>query len=402
FSHRLQNLPPYLFAELDCLKEEAVKQGRDVIDLGVGDPDLSTPQPAVEELCREASKNRNQHYPSNRGLLEFRQAIAEWYEKRFNVSLNPQTEILPLIGSKEGIAHIPAAFINPGDLALVPDPAYPAYRSGIILAGGIPYSLPLLKENSFLPALNKIKKGIVQKAKLLFLNYPNNPTAAIAPPEFLQEAVEFAQKHNIVLCYDNAYSEIAFGGYRPKSILEMKGAKDVAVEFHSLSKTYNMTGWRIGWVCGQAKIIAALAKLKSNIDSGIFLAIQKAGVSALNLENKKTMKIYERRKNILAQGLRKLGWDVESPRATFYFWLCLPLGFKSSLEFSRMLLKEKNVIVTPGVGFGRYGEGYFRIALTVSEQRIEEAINRLQVTSHKLQGPQSQVTSKESKLHKPN
>ena len=375
FSHRLENLPPYLFIELDRLKAEAIREGRDVIDLGVGDPDLPTPQSIVQELSRQAGKKGNQHYPSNKGLPEFRQAISNWYERRFNLSLNPDTEILPLIGSKEGIAHLPLAFINPRDLVLLPDPAYPVYRSGTILAGGIPYPLPLLKENNFLPELNKIKRGIARKAKLLFLNYPNNPTAAVAPEEFLEEIVNFAKKYNIVVCYDNAYSEIAFNGYRPKSFLEIKGARDVGVEFHSLSKTYNMTGWRIGWVCGQEKIIDALAKIKSNIDSGIFLAIQRAGIVAL--KEVEPQKIYERRKNILVEGLRKLSWNVQEPKATFYLWVHLPSGFSSSLEFSQTLLKEKNIIVSPGVGFGSSGEGYFRIALTVSEEKIKEAINRV-------------------------
>ena len=382
FSYRLKKLPPYLFAELDRLKAEAIREGRDVIDLGIGDPDLSTPQSIVEELSREAHKKENQHYPSNKGLPEFRQAISNWYARRFNVSLNPNTEILPLIGSKEGIAHLPLAFINRRDLALVPDPAYPVYRSGVVLAGGIPYSLPLLKENNFLPELNKIKKRIARKAKLLFLNYPNNPTTAVAPEEFLEEVVNFAKRYNIVVCYDNAYSEIAFNGYRPKSFLEIKGAKDVGVEFHSLSKTYNMTGWRIGWVCGNEKIISALAKIKSNIDSGIFLAIQRAGVAALCPKFRfgqfgQPREIYERRKNILVEGLRRLGWSVEEPKATFYLWVSLPPKFKSSLEFSQTLLKEKNIIVSPGVGFGSYGEGYFRIALTVSEEKIKEAVDRI-------------------------
>lgn len=377
FSHRLKNLPPYLFAELDRLKTEAVGQGRDVIDFGIGDPHLPTPQAIVQELCRQAGKEENQKYPSNKGLLEFRQAISNWYKKRFNVSLNPHTEILPLIGSKEGIAHLPLAFINSRDLVLVPEPSYPVYRSATILAGGIPYFLPLLKQNNFLPELNKIKKGIAQKAKLLFLNYPNNPTTAVASSEFLNQVVSFAKRHDIVVCYDNAYSEIAFGDYQPKSFLEIKGAKDVGVEFHSLSKTYNMTGWRIGWVCGNEKIISALAKIKSNIDSGVFSAVQRAGIVALNLKNEETIKIYERRKNIFIEGLKKLNWGVENSKATFYLWVHLPPNYCSSLKFSQWLLKEKNIIVTPGIGFGSSGEGYFRIALTVSEQRIREAIKRV-------------------------
>lgn len=383
FSHRLQNLPPYLFAELDRLKQEAIEEKRDIINLGIGDPDLSTPQSIIEELYQEASKQKNQHYPCSKGLFEFCQAISKWYKERFSVNLNPQTEILPLIGSKEGIAHIPLAFINPGDLVLIPDPCYPAYLSGVILAGGIPYYLPLLKENDFLPILDKIKKKNAEKAKLLFLNYPNNPTTAVAPSAFLNEIVNFAKKYNIIICYDNAYSEISFGDCQPKSILEIKGAKDVAVEFHSLSKTYNMTGWRIGWACGNEKIISALSKIKSNIDSGVFLAIQRAGVIALGLKNKESVEIYERRRNVLINGLEKLGWSAEKPKATFYVWLSLPPDFSSSFKFSQTLLREKDIIVTPGIGFGKYGEGYFRIALTVSEERIKEAIRRLETKYQK-------------------
>ncbi|RKY38705.1 MAG: LL-diaminopimelate aminotransferase [Candidatus Omnitrophota bacterium] len=378
-SHRLKKLPPYLFSELGYLKEEIQKQGKDVIDLGVGDPDLPTPEPIVKQLCVQARKKENQFYSSPRGLFELRQAISEWYRKRFNIFLDPETEVLPLIGSKEGIAHLPLAFLNPQDLTLVPDPAYPPYRTGTILAGGIPYSLPLLRENRFLPALNKIRKEIAQRAKILFLNYPNNPTSAFAPADFLKEVVEFAKRYEIIVCYDNAYSEIYFDNLRPGSFLEIKGAKDVGVEFHSLSKTYNMSGWRIGWVCGNREVIEALAKVKSNIDSGLFLAIQRAGIVALSLENKKEREVYKRRRDVMLEGLRSLGFEVEEAKATFYLWVHLPKNFTSSLEFSQKLLKEQGVMVTPGVGFGEYGEGYFRVALTVSESRLKEAIERIRL-----------------------
>ncbi len=377
-SRRLSNLPPYLFLEIDKAKKKAKSEGRDIIDLGVGDPDQPTPKHIVEKLYEAAQDPANQRYALDQGLPLLRRAIADWYKNRFGVRLNPETEILPLIGSKEGIAHFPLAFLNEGDYSLVPDPCYPPYKSGTILAGGRPYLMPLLESNAFLPDLKKIPPDIRRKARLMYLNYPNNPTGATAEKYFYRNAVEFAAKNKIIVVSDLAYSEISYDGYRPSSFLEAEGSKEVGIEFHSLSKTYNMTGWRIGWACGNAGLISALAKVKSNIDSGIFSAIQLAGVAALtgpqdNLRG--ICQVYQQRRDILIQGLSALGWHTPYPKATFYVWLRIP--GKSSIEFSALLLKKADIVVTPGVGFGKYAEGYIRMALTVPQQRIKEAIERL-------------------------
>ncbi|MBN2097496.1 MAG: LL-diaminopimelate aminotransferase [Candidatus Omnitrophica bacterium] len=377
---RLQKLPPYLFVEIDKAKRKAKEQGRDIIDLGVGDPDQPTPSRIIEKLYAAAQDPANHHYALDAGMPILREAIAGWYARRFNVTLDPDTEVLPLLGSKEGLAHLPLGLINPGETVLVPEPGYPPYRSATIFAGGRPYYLPLLEENNFLPQLNKIKSSALTKAKLMFLNYPNNPTAATAEEKFFQQAVKFAQKHKIAIAQDAAYSEIAFDGYRPISILEIAGAKDVAVEFHSLSKTYNMAGWRIGWVCGDREIIAHLGQVKANIDSGIFQAIQIAAVTALDtaagdLQN--LVKLYQRRRDLLCQGLNSLGWKIIPPRATFYIWAKLPQGHRDSIKFAQTLLKQAGIVVTPGVGFGPSGEGYIRMALTVSEGKLEETVARI-------------------------
>ncbi len=378
-SKRLSFIPAYLFVELDRAKQKARKEGRDIIDLGVGDPDLPTPNHIIEKLCQAVKDPKTHRYSLDQGLSEFRYAISEWYRKRFNVNLDPDKEIHPLIGSKEGISHLPLAVLNRGDYALIPDPCYPAYRSGVILAEGIPYSLPLLRENAFLPDLKEIPLKIKKRTKLMFLNYPNNPTAAVATKEFFRKIVDFAFKYNTVIAHDAAYSEITFAGYRPESFLETEGAKEIGIEFHSLSKTYNMTGWRIGWVCGNSEIISALAKVKSNIDSGIFTAIQIAGISALegpqeHLE--KMCRLYQERRDILVEGLNSLGWNTTKPKATFYLWVKIPKE-GDSLKFSAYLLEKTDIVVTPGIGFGRYGEGYIRFSLTVDKERIREAIERL-------------------------
>lgn len=379
FSDKLKKLPPYLFAEIDKAKRQARAKGRDIVDLGVGDPDLPTPSHIIEALYKAALDPNNHHYALDSGMPQLRQAIAKWYRKRFKVELEPEAEILPLIGSKEGIAHIPLAFVNSGDYVLVPDPCYPPYRNGTIFAGGVPYSMPLLAECDFLPDLSKVKKDILKKTKLMFLNYPNNPTGAVADEEFYKKAVDFAHKNNVLICHDAAYSEISFNGYRPMSILELDGAKDVGIEFHSLSKTYNMTGWRIGWACGNRRAIEGLAKVKSNIDSGIFQAIQLAGISALEGSQtsiKQTNRIYKERRDALVNGLNSLGWRASRPKATFYVWVKTLPGYNST-NLAKALLERADIIVTPGVGFGKYGEGYIRMALTVPKDRIKVAIQRV-------------------------
>ncbi len=394
-SGKAKKLPPYLFLEIDKAKRRARAEGRDIIDLGIGDPDQPTPMHIIEKLYQAARDPSTHRYALDQGLSGLRKAIAEWYEYRFNVKLDPETEILPLIGSKEGIAHFPLAFLNEGDYSLVPDPCYPPYKGGTILAGGRPYLMPLKEDNAFLPDLKKIPLNILRKAKLMYINYPNNPTAAIAEKDFYEAVVNFATKNKIIVISDLAYSEIAYDGYRPSSFLEVEGAKSVGIEFHSLSKTYNMTGWRIGWACGNAKLVSALAKVKSNIDSGIFSAIQLAGIAALEgpKQHLKDMcQLYQERRNTLIRGLNSLGWHTDSPKATFYVWLKVPKktnassslsvgGERSrtinSIKFSALLLEKTNIVVTPGVGFGRYGEGYIRMALTVSGERIQEAIERL-------------------------
>lgn len=379
YSKKLESLPPYLFVEIDKAKRKARAQGRDIIDLGVGDPDQPTPKHIIETLYQAAQDPVTHRYALDQGMPALRQAIAHWYKQRFNVELNPETEILPLIGSKEGIAHFPLAFLNPGDYSLVPDPCYPPYKGGTILAGGRLYLMPLLEKNNFLPDFKIIPANIRKKATLLYINYPNNPTSATAEKDFYQDAVEFARKNKIIVISDLAYSEIAYDGYRPSSFLEIKGAKELAIEFHSLSKTYNMTGWRIGWACGNANLVAALAKIKSNIDSGIFSAIQLAGIAALEgpQEHIKDMcRIYQERRDALIAGLKSLGWQVIVPRATFYVWSKIPNKI-DSIKFSSTLLEKADIVVTPGVGFGKYGEGYIRMALTVSKERINEAVQRL-------------------------
>lgn len=380
---RLASLPPYLFAELERRKKEMRASGQDLIDLGVGDPDLPTPQPIIEKLCQAAEKPQNHRYPSYQGLLSFRQAIANWYLRKFGVELDPEAEILTLIGSKEGLAHLPLALINPGEIALVPDPAYPVYKAGVIFAGGRVVSLPLLEENHFLPRLEEIEKKTAQEAKLLFLNYPNNPTGAVASESFLSEIVEFAQEHNVAVCHDFAYSQIAYDGYQAPSLLQIKEAKEVGVEFHSLSKTFNMTGWRIGFVVGNRKIIQNLRELKTNVDSGVFQAIQEAGIEALRMEEELTTsikEIYQTRRDCLIRGLKELGWRVDAPKASFYLWLRVPIPC-SSLDFAQKLMRDCGVVVTPGVGFGRCGEGYIRMSLTVEDKRMKEAIERIKAAS---------------------
>jgi LL-diaminopimelate aminotransferase len=379
YAARLRQLPPYLFAEIDRLKQEAMRKGVDIINLGVGDPDLPTPSHIVKRMAEAAADPRNHQYPSYEGLLEFRQAVADWYRDRFGVTLDPQTEVLTLIGSKEGIGHIPLAFIDPGDAVLIPDPGYPVYQAGTVFAGGVPHLLPLYPSNGFLPDLGSIPLDILRKAKMLFLNYPNNPTAAVAPDTFFAQAVNFAERHNLILCHDAAYSEIAFDGYRPGTLLNVEGAKEVAIEYHSLSKTYNMTGWRIGFVVGNAEILAGLGRIKTTLDSGVFQAVQQAGIEALRGPQDCVAwacKTYQERRDVLVDGLCGLGWSLQKPKASFYVWIPVLPGYTSP-ELARRLLSEAGIVSTPGVGFGPHGEGFIRAALTVSVERIREAVERI-------------------------
>jgi LL-diaminopimelate aminotransferase len=376
---RIKELPPYLFAKIDQMKEEVKQKGADIIDMGVGDPDLPTPPHIITALQDAANDPKNHRYPSYTGMIEFRGAVAKWYQKRFNISLDPHSEVISLIGSKEGIAHIPLAFVNPDDIVLIPDPGYPVYKTATLFAGGISYFMPLLKENHFLPDFSKIPEETLRKAKLMFLNYPNNPTAAVADRSFFEKAVKLAHQHQIVICHDAAYTEISFDGYQPPSILEISGAKDVAIEFHSLSKTYNMTGWRIAFAVGNPEIIAALGQVKTNIDSGVAQAIQIAGITALLGDQTpliETRNIYQERRDLLVAGLKEAGFEVDTPKATFYLWVNIPSGFTST-ELTSHLLTEAAVVTTPGVGFGTSGEGYIRITLTVDKERIAEVVRRI-------------------------
>lgn len=378
-SKKIRSLPPYLFLEIDKAKRKARAEGRDIIDLGVGDPDQPTPRHIIEKLCEAAQDPLTHKYALDQGMPVLRQAIADWHKNRFNVELNPENEILPLIGSKEGIAHFPLAFLNEGDYSLVPDPCYPPYKGATILAGGRPYLMPLLESNSFLPDLKKIPLNIRKKARIIYINYPNNPTAATAEKDFYRGVVEFAVKNKIIVISDLAYSEMSYDGYEPSSLLEIEGAKEIGIEFHSLSKTYNMTGWRIGWASGNAALVSALAKIKANVDSGIFSAIQLAGAAALSgpQEHIKNMRrLYQERRDALIEGLNSLGLSVTPPKATFYVWIKAPKKI-DSMKFSALLLERAGIVVTPGAGFGRYGEGYIRMALTVSKERITEAVERL-------------------------
>lgn len=379
YSDRINNLPPYLFAAIDEAKAKVVEKGVDVIDLGVGDPDMPTPGNIIQALYKSAQNPDRHKYPSYIGMLLFRQAAAKWYSEHLGIELDPVSEVLTLIGSKEGIAHIPLAFLNPGDVALIPDPAYPVYKIGTLFADGKPHIMPLLEENGFLPDLDAIPGDVAKQAKLMFLNYPNNPTSAVASEKFFEEVVEFAKENDIVVVHDNAYSEMTFDGYKAPSFLKTDGSMDVGIEVHSLSKTYNMTGWRIGFAVGNADILNGLGKVKTNVDSGAFEAVQEAGIEAM-LGPQQCIgdmnKIYTERRDALMVGLRELGIDVNPPKATFYVWAPVPEGH-DSMGFAKILLEEAGIVATPGVGFGDYGEGYVRFALTRSVDRINEAVERM-------------------------
>jgi len=376
---RIKELPPYLFAEIDRRKREALARGVDLIDLGIGDPDIPTPSPIIEKLVESASKPVNHRYPNSSGMAEFREAVARWYKHRFNVALDPAKEVVSLIGSKEAIGNMAVAFVDPGDIVLVSSPCYPVYHIGTAFNGGENYFLPLKKENQFLPDLDSIPADIARQAKLLWINYPNNPTGAVADKDFFARVVEFANRYNVIVCHDAAYTEMGYDGYRPMSFLEVDGAKEVGIEFHSLSKTFNMTGWRIGMAVGNPELVGGLAQAKSNLDSGIFQAIQEAGIEALNLGDKivePSRKIYQERRDILVDGLRAVGLECDKPRATFYVWVSVPKGL-SSAEFTAKLLDEAGVVTTPGNGFGAAGEGYVRFTVCVDKTRLKEVAERI-------------------------
>src|SRR3990170_8800965 len=378
FADRVKRLPPYLFAEIEKMIKEKKAQGVDLISLSIGDPDLPPPPFIIDALKKEVADLKNHNYSFSQGEPDFRQAVANWYKNRFHVDLE-QDQVVALLGSKEGIANIARAFVNPGDRVLVPDPSYPVYANGsTILNDGFPVPLPLLEENGFKPDLEAIS---VEKAKMMFLNYPNNPTSATVDESFLKQAVEFAADNNIILCYDNAYSEICFDGYRAPSILEVEGAMDVAVEFHSCSKTFSMTGDRIAFAVGNKQLINGLTKVKSQIDSGPPVYIQKVAAKALESYKsdeppdflKKTNQTYTERRDVLVDSLRSMGFKCDKPKATFYVWL----NCKSdSMQFATKLLSV-GVAVTPGVGFGEHGENYVRFALTQPKERIAEACKRI-------------------------
>jgi len=378
-SRRVENLPPYLFVEINKKIAEKKAKGEEVASFAIGDPDIPTPPHIIERLCQAAQDPANHRYPETEGLPELRQAIAEWYKRRFGVSLDAEKEVLPLIGSKEGIAHIAFCFIDYRDFALVPDPAYPVYSISTMLAGGSPYYLPLIEENDFLPDLNAIPAYNLKRAKLLWINYPNNPTSAVADLSFFNRVVEFAQRHSIAVCHDGPYSEVAFDGYQPVSFMQADGAKEVGVEFHSLSKTYNMTGWRIGMVVGNAAMIDALKRLKSNLDSGIPQAIQYAAIAALTGPQdciQEHNAIYQRRRDLIIDVLNNIGLKAQPPKASLYIWAKVPQGY-TSVEFTIDLLDKVGVAVTPGVSYGRNGEGYVRVSLTVPDAIVVKGLSRL-------------------------
>ena len=375
----VKSFPPYLFKELDKKRQEELDKGKDVISLAVGDPDLPTPAPIVDFAAAEIKKSANHSYPYGRGSSRLRRAIAAWHLTRHGLKLDPETEVTVLIGSKEGLAHLPLALMDRGDAALIPDPAYPACKTGVLLAGGRVESLPLTRENDFLPDFGAISRAAMSRAKLLFLNYPNNPTGACAGAEFFREAVKFARKNDMWVAHDSAYSEIYFKK-APVSILSVPGARDVAVEFYSLSKTYCMTGWRLGWLIGNARAVQALCSLKENIDSGQFNAIQET--AAFCLENHARLaepirKTFKSRTQFFARELKKAGWLLSEPQAAFFVWARPPAGHCSSLEAVYKILKETSVLASPGSGFGMCGEGFVRFSLCAPDGRIKEAARRL-------------------------
>jgi len=377
---RLTLLPPYLFAELDRLKKEVQAKGVDVISLGIGDPDLPTPQHIVDSLKLAAIDSKNHRYPDYEGLETFRRTAADWFARRFGPQFDPGREVCALIGSKEGIANFSTAVVDPGDIVLIPDPGYPVYYSGCVFNGGEPYFVVLKKESGFLPDLDAVPEEVARRAKLLWLNYPNNPTGATVDHSFFEKAVKFCLRNNVILAHDNAYSEIAYDGYRAPSVFEVEGARECAVEFHSLSKTFSMTGWRVGFVVGNAQLVGALGKVKTNFDSGVFQAVQEAAITGLQGGQRDQLAeycaIYKERRDLLVGALRGIGLVCATPRATFYVWAEVPKGY-GSVSFTERVLKEAGVVITPGSGFGKGGEGFVRFSLTVPSERLSEAVARI-------------------------
>lgn len=376
---RLGLIPPYLFKAIDEKKEEVRARGVDIIDLGVGDPDLPTPRFIVDKMQKAVKDPSTHRYPLYSGMNLFKEAVARWYLRRFGVMLDPESEVLTLIGSKEGLAHLPLGINDPEDINLMTTPAYPVYQMGTLFAGAHCHFLPLTRENGFLPELPSIPPLVARDARAFFFNYPNNPTAAVADKDFFAEVVEFCREYKVIAVHDAAYTELAYDGFQPPSFLEVPGAKEVGVEFHSLSKTYNMTGWRLGMAVGNPDVLAALGKIKSNIDSGAFNAIQMAGIAALDSDQScvwENCRIYQERRDILIKGLHKLGYEVEPPKASFYVWLPVPKGM-TSVGFTTHLLERAGIVTIPGNGLGTPGEGYVRLALTVPKGRIKEALARL-------------------------
>ena len=380
FAERIDKLQPYLFVEITRKINQKRAAGVDVITFAIGDPDIPTPPHILDKLLEAAQDPPNHRYPESDGLPQFRRAISDWYGKRFGIALDSDKEVLPLIGAKEGIGHMALCFVDPGDVALVPDPGYPVYSVGTMFAGGESYFMPLLEENGWLPDLDAIPEQVAQKAKVMWLNYPNNPTSAIADIDYFESVVDFAKAYDIAVCHDGPYTEVAYDGYTPVSFLQAKGAMDVAVEFHSLSKSYNMTGWRVGMAVGNAEMINALMRVKSNLDSGIPQAIQIAGIEALLASQEcisENNAIYQRRRDKLVDALRGIGMEITPPRASLYVWARVPEGY-SSAEFAAMLLEEKDIVVTPGSGYGEYGEGYIRLSLTLPDEHLTKAVQRLE------------------------
>ena len=378
-SRRIEKLPPYLFTAITRKIAEKRAQGVDVVTFAIGDPDIPTPRHILDSLHAAAEDPANHRYPESDGLPELRRAIAGWYERRFGLSFDPDKEVQPLLGSKEGINNVALCLVDPGDVVLIPSPGYPPYTTGTIFAGGEPYYLPLTEENDFLPDLSAVPEDVARRAKLLWLNYPNNPTAAVAPLSFFEEAVRFAKRFDIAVCHDGPYSEVAYDGYKPVSFLQAEGARDVGIEFHSLSKTFNMTGWRIGWAIGNATLIDALFRVKDNIDSGIAQAIQRMAITALDGPQDcvdEHNAIYQRRRDRLVEALRACGLRVRPPMASLYVWARVPPGFTSA-DFAARLIDDIGVVVTPGSGYGQYGEGYVRLSLTTPDDRVEEGARRL-------------------------
>ncbi len=378
-SKKVESLPPYLFVQISRKIAAKKAKGEEVISFGIGDPDIPTPKHIIDELCRSAQDPVNHRYPESEGLPEFRQAVAEWYQKRFGVTLDPEKEVVSLIGAKEGIAHVALCLIDEGDIALIPDPGYPVYALGTTISGGKPYYLPLLEKNHFLPDLDSIPRDVLKKSKVLWLNYPNNPTGAVADLGYFEKAIQFARANNLAICHDGPYTEVAFDGYKPMSFMQAKGARDVGIEFHSLSKSYNMTGWRIGMAVGNPQLIDALRRMKSNLDSGVPQAIQYMAIAAFRGSQdsiEEHNRIYQKRRDKVVQALNRIGISAKPPKASLYIWAKVPEGF-TSMEFADDLLEQTGIVVTPGIGYGPTGEGYVRLSLTISDDLLEKGLQKL-------------------------